>query len=102
MHVLRTLAPDGAVIRWNSNSKYLHKGRPTRFARLHFLIAPAKQILSAEEESRINEYINHIDDLSSFTYKLTVSHANVDPSDFFERTRELLSDLLTQIKKGTN
>jgi hypothetical protein len=94
MHVLRYLAPDQAVLAWTQDSRDVVHGRPTRAARIRFVLERNRRDPLLVASAGVKELIAHLDTLSSYTHRLGVSLTEAELRDLFSTTKEWLTHLV--------
>src|SRR6267143_680794 len=94
MHVLRYLAPDQSVLPWTQDSKEIVRGRPTRAARLRFIFERNRCDPLGTASAEARTFLRHLDALSGYTHRLSVSLTEAELKELFSVTSQLLTRLM--------
>ena len=93
-HAMQFMAPDTEMESWiNKPEQRSEKGRPTRAARIHFVIAPGIDSLDQKEASELKEILQLFEDLHERTHQLENAVGNFEMNEFISKTEQFISML---------
>jgi hypothetical protein len=91
-HVLHSLAPDALVTRWASDPSRMHRGRPTRAARIAFIYSERHG--ADATVTQVQDFIDHLDELIGYSHALEHDLSDADLQRLVRVTATQLAALL--------